>query len=748
MADFIGDNSNNIFNGSTDADYMRGLSGRDSINSGAGADIVFGGAGADRIFGEAGSDILLGQKGSDFIDGGDGDDLIAGGIYDGESIPGGEADDDLIFGNHGNDTISGQSGNDLLYGGDGNDVLAGDTGNDTLYGGQGSDAIDGGAGNDVIFYKLADGFNAASAVNGGDDFDTLHLSVTIPEWHNREFQNDLAAVLAQINAGDTSPYTFTSTGLTIQNVEKLTTDMDGFILDVTNEAVTPFDDNVTLTEDDVWTSVDLLANDIVPDRANEVVILSTSAYGTVTLDSQILVMNQTASATFFTGALAQTLAEGQISEQRFAYRVTDVDGSTNTANLIVKIVGVNDLAEITASSQTAYTMYELDNGVRGYNISGRFNYKDIDLRDNHTVAFADFAGLANAGATGIMIFIVPPAVRGGEGAVFWRFDALEGSPILGQNKTVVMNLIDTPGAIVQHTVEVSIPNIVVDPNDPGYLYTDPITIDMFVNETLKPFSLREYLDIPEDSTVVASRDPNKNSFVLNFQSDLDPNLPDSEFIFIQPDSPAFQYLASGQTNVFLYEYKLTVDDEVYAGKVSLRLQGDRTGKFGTDAAETLVGSFDYEVFHSGSGSDTLTSGSSMDADVFAYMVLGTGDGASEGSAASTGTNFITSGNEISAPVSGVDLITDFTRGDDHIGVSASGFGGNLVAGSNDFNLVTVADRASFNFAGTGGVLIYDTESSGGTLYWDADGGNGANATAFVRLTGVFELTTDDFFIFV
>jgi hypothetical protein len=87
-------------------------------------------------------------------------------------------------------------------------------------------------------------------------------------------------------------------------------------------------------------------------------------------------------------------------------------------------------------------------------------------------------------------------------------------------------------------------------------------------------------------------------------------------------------------------------------------------------------------------------------------------------------------------------ITDFTAGQDHLRVSAAGFGNGLVAGSPPA-LVTGAP-ASQN-GGSDGYFIFDnTNSNGGTLYWDATGGSGADATPVVQLQGVTSLLPSAF----
>ena len=60
------------------------------------------------------------------------------------------AENNIIIGGKGKDTLSGLAGNDTLDGGDGNDSILGGDGNDSLFGGKGNDTLNGGAGNDTL----------------------------------------------------------------------------------------------------------------------------------------------------------------------------------------------------------------------------------------------------------------------------------------------------------------------------------------------------------------------------------------------------------------------------------------------------------------------------------------------------------------------------------------------------------------------------------------------------------------------
>ncbi|MEY8827525.1 choice-of-anchor I family protein [Sedimentitalea sp. XS_ASV28] len=106
----------------------------DTLTGGNGNDQIIGLSGADVLSGMGGNDLILGGRGRDAIEGGDGNDLILAGMHR-DDIKGGDGND-VIKGGNGNDTIEGGSGNDLLIGGNGSDtfIFDGAFGSDVLRG--------------------------------------------------------------------------------------------------------------------------------------------------------------------------------------------------------------------------------------------------------------------------------------------------------------------------------------------------------------------------------------------------------------------------------------------------------------------------------------------------------------------------------------------------------------------------------------------------------------------------------------
>jgi Ca2+-binding RTX toxin-like protein len=103
--------------------------------------------------------------------GGAGDDLIFKNTEDNDlaNVLNSGAGDDVIYGSRGSDTLNGGTGNDTLYGGTGNDTLNGGAGDDLLYGQDGNNTLNGDAGNDILY-----GGDGNGTLNGGAGDDILY----------------------------------------------------------------------------------------------------------------------------------------------------------------------------------------------------------------------------------------------------------------------------------------------------------------------------------------------------------------------------------------------------------------------------------------------------------------------------------------------------------------------------------------------------------------------------------------------
>ena len=155
---------------------------------------------AARVFGTDADDLLASDSGGELIDGGAGRDIIIGSqAARGEQLRGG-TEDDIIFGDHGEDTLLGDAGNDTLHAGGGDDAVLGGSGDDFLSGGDDDDFLDGGEGNDAFL--------------GGNGNDVFVAGVGADVIHDFDIWTDRLAL-----ASDATAVQHFDTGTAIRTVE-------------------------------------------------------------------------------------------------------------------------------------------------------------------------------------------------------------------------------------------------------------------------------------------------------------------------------------------------------------------------------------------------------------------------------------------------------------------------------------------------------------------------------------------------
>jgi Ca2+-binding RTX toxin-like protein len=188
-ATIVGTDGNDTLVGTPGRDVIVALGGNDVVYGKGQNDVICAGSGDDTVWGGAGNDRIFGQDGNDLLDGGAGNDMIDGGgqQFDGAAFfdESGPVTASLVTGTatgdgsdtftnvqqlHGGnyaDTFTGDARDNGLFGNGGNDTLYGGDGNDYLSGGTGDDTIDGGAGTyDAITFWDATGSVTASLATG------------------------------------------------------------------------------------------------------------------------------------------------------------------------------------------------------------------------------------------------------------------------------------------------------------------------------------------------------------------------------------------------------------------------------------------------------------------------------------------------------------------------------------------------------------------------------------------------------
>ncbi len=361
-------------------------------------DVLSGGTGADTLYGNGGNDILstgteddLGV--TDALFGGEGDDLViferAGGIsfnggtgYDTfevrrpagtttswnigdtfERFLGGDSNDTVqigfttnlgftMEGRGGSDTLFGSNGADSLYGGDGNDTLGGGNNNDSVYGGGGNDGLYGGAGNDLV--------------DGGEGTDTLHyLGHRVSYVVTSNIDGSITVTsIPSVQVGGTT-YFATEGVDTLTGVEHLRFIADGVTLDMETALVNPLvavtDFSYDLFEEGDFVIGESLAlgNLLDNDLGDDVVVYAAQSslgdlfaedlaveggsvlaglYGELTLSadgSYSYTLDQS-------NADVELLNDGDTLFDEFFYWITDAQGQTASAWLVIPIIGAYD----------------------------------------------------------------------------------------------------------------------------------------------------------------------------------------------------------------------------------------------------------------------------------------------------------------------------------------------------------------------------------------------------------------------
>jgi VCBS repeat-containing protein len=330
-----------------------------------------------------------------------------------------------ISGTTASDTLNGLSGDNVISGGAGNDKLNGGAGVDTLDGGTGSDTISGNSGDDtLVFDATAGGGPSLDLYDGGSGKDTLKLLLSYSQWSSGSFQTELANYLQFIDVhtqwrtqeADNSEYTLSSFGgglsLRGSKIEFVKVIVDG--VDIGNpvdEGVTAVADSITVSEDGPPGSVNVLANDSIPDLTGSVTFgpLGQPSKGTVSevfphiysglgSPSHILQYTPTPGAWDYLGVGIASATE------TFTYTVTDVDGDSQTATVTVTIVGANDAPVAVADTGSATEAGTAPGAGAGGNVLT--NDTDVDTGDSKIVSAVNGAagnvGQALDGAYGAL----------------------------------------------------------------------------------------------------------------------------------------------------------------------------------------------------------------------------------------------------------------------------------------------------------------------------------------------------------
>ena len=281
--------------------------------------------------GGANDDIVEGLEGNDTIYAGDGNDVVFGGL-----------DDDRLYGGVGNDWLKGNEGQDILFGGDDDDTLWGQEGDDTLKGEAGDDTLDGGDGIDALYggddrdILRGDYGDYADGGAGGVDYDVLDLrglgAYRLEDVRPDSNGNGIDGTVVFLDA-DGNP-----TGATMLFVEIEQ------ILDDGNLPPDAVDDTASVDAGETVV-IPVLDNDTDPDGDPLTVTSASATNGTVTVNPD--------------GTLSYTPDDGYTGPDTITYSISDGNGGTDTAEVAVTVNTGNlppDAVDDTASVDAGETV--------------------------------------------------------------------------------------------------------------------------------------------------------------------------------------------------------------------------------------------------------------------------------------------------------------------------------------------------------------------------------------------------------
>jgi VCBS repeat-containing protein len=473
----------------------------------------------------------------------------------------------------GSNTITGTAASEHLNGGSGADIINGMGGNDRINAGSGNDIMDGGSGNDIVngdsgddlgIYVLSENIGSTDVYDGGSGVDTLQLVLTRAQWQSPAVQADIArflTFLAQVTNpvnGQATNANFTfSFGLTVSKFEALKVIVDGVTLDPRDEAVTLVNDVMSAGEETASVSVNVLANDSVPDLIATLTNTQPS-HGTVTLTRTSGAPATADTASFIytpSPTYWQYLAAGETATDTFTYTVTDSDGDARTATVTVTITGSNDVPTLGAVVSTGAVVE--DGAVSA---TGSIAFADIDLRDAHTAtSTANGSGYLGTFTT----TVTDNGAGDGAGSVSWNFAVdnaaiqyLAAGQTLTQSYTVTVD--DGNGGTVTQPVTVTITGTNDTPTITAAVSSGAVTEDGTLSAT-GAIAFAD-VDLRDGHTVSSSADGSGylGTFIATVTDDGSNDGAGSVSWNFAVDNAAIQYLAAGQ--VLTQTYSVTVSD--------------------------------------------------------------------------------------------------------------------------------------------------------------------------------------------
>lgn len=704
----------------------------------ASADLIVGNNLGNYIDGAGGNDIIVGGSGNDLLLGGDGNDIVYGG-----------AGNDTIDLGNGNDIADGGDGDDYISGGDGNDIISGGDGNDSIIGGSGNDIMTGGAGNDYLSGGLSDSGNETVE---GNVFLMTSDDVALGDGGNDTFvigaEEDAIGILIQAgvskldNNGDSARYT--------DKVEAEEGNEDaGFLVydNVTGEYVELDDDIAEETQTDVRlnlvtrpgsSAISTFASSIAGYNAVDTLAFTESgefeeiifsgierielASGVeITLEAEQLEEN------------GESLALGEINPGTHIYGVAGGPVETVTLELEFEETTFEPASTIVGATPVSYeaAVFEVDD----YSVAHLYHNVDViyDASEGEEGSFTRIDG-ANEGSDAHEIVLGSEGVdyatmRLGDDTVYGNGgnDLLighGGADYLDGGEGNDIFVIGGFGSGTQGTTSKA------DDGNKEWIATGPKHDVIIGGDGVDTLRITTGIgaNTKANGTVVLNNDNFKSMEVVQVGGTVGRlNVEDTA---LQLLNDHYYFRANGTVSDLsntLGNNGGTINNVVVdASGVTtngLRFEGNAD-------QQTFIGTSKADVFVGNGGNDTLTGNGGADKFVFGKVYEQIVTGSSTTVQTYTNTAF---------DLTGVDTITDFTRGTDKLELHLDQY--SQLAG---FNSSMLRVNSSGTAQDANDYLVYNTTTK--TLSYDADGNGAGAAVNIAVLTGVNTLSTSDFII--
>ncbi|MFQ6404410.1 calcium-binding protein [Methylophilus sp. 'Pure River'] len=720
-------------------------------------DLIIGNGLDNFIAGDGGNDIIIAQAGNDFVDGGDGDDIIFGG--DGDDILLGGDGDDAIVGGAGDDTIDVGSGNnyadggdggDSIYGGDGDDALFGGAGDDVIYGGDGDDVLSGGEGNDYLQGDdssagdetvVGNLFLATSydAMIGGEGNDTFRIG----DEEEAEGLIIEGGVSGLDNAGNEARY------IELSEADETDEDAGLVAIDTTTGNIVEMEDQ----EMSEQAETDVRLNIVTRPGSSAISTFATTIAGYNAVDTLEFTKSGEFEDILFSGIERIELASGvsitleaeQIEENGESLSVGELNPGTHiygvaggpvetvTLELEFEETTFEPAATIVGATPVTYesAVFEVDD----YSVANLYHNVDViyDASEGEAGSYTRIDG-ANEGSDAHEI------VYGGDGVEYVTMRLGDDTVYAGGGNDLLIGhggadyldggegndifVIGGFGSGVQGTTSKA------DDGNKEWIATGAKHDVIIGGDGVDTLRITTGIgaNTKANGTIVLNNDNFKSMEVVQVGGTV--GRLNVENTALQLLNDHYYFKANGTVadlsntlgnnggtinNVVVDASGLTTN--------GLRFEGNAN-------QQTFIGTSKADVFVGNGGNDTLTGGGGADTFVFGKVYEQVVTGSSTTVQTYTNTAF---------NLTGVDTITDFTRGTDKIELHLDQY--SQLAG---FNSSMLRVNSTGTAQDANDYLVYNTTTK--TLSYDADG-NGSGAKVDIAiLTGVNTLSTSDFVI--